>query len=390
MAALRHFLEIPYDRLETMNLASRAERLARKAPSRVRAARLRYLKEEKRIKAVTVCFTDLEGRFHMLDYDKKFLLGSPDNLTFDGSSIRGFSRQAESDLRLGIDWPAFYWLPSDVFGPGKVLVFGHVLGKDGQPYEADFRGRGGYAERPYPQAERLHSAFAAAAGLNQGAIVAVFPGQVMAGRQLEDVFKHRKRGRDIFEGQVKIEGPGLDFAFDRGVGQDGFELRAEDDRFVGKLGVIKGLDPESIPRQKDVAAHVVPDTEGEHAVQVQRQVAPPLLVAVHEHLGVRVVGEEAVARTLELGAKLAMVVDLAIEHDDGAAFGVGHGLRAAGVVEDRQPPVAKRHRALGAAVEALAVGSAVRERARHRAQHVGPRVETGQAGDSAHVIRPRR
>ena len=141
MAALRHFLEIPYDRLETMNLASRAERLARKAPSRVRAARLRYLKEEKRIKAVTVCFTDLEGRFHMLDYDKKFLLGSPDNLTFDGSSIRGFSRQAESDLRLGIDWPAFYWLPSDVFGPGKVLVFGEVQNPDGTPYVADLRAR---------------------------------------------------------------------------------------------------------------------------------------------------------------------------------------------------------------------------------------------------------
>ena len=47
----------------------------------------------------------------MLDYDKKFLLKSADNLTFDGSSIRGFSQQAESDLRLAIDWPAFYWLP---------------------------------------------------------------------------------------------------------------------------------------------------------------------------------------------------------------------------------------------------------------------------------------
>ena len=35
---------------------------------------MRYLTDEKRIKAVTVCFTDLEGRLHMLDYDKKFLL----------------------------------------------------------------------------------------------------------------------------------------------------------------------------------------------------------------------------------------------------------------------------------------------------------------------------
>src|SRR5215475_14071740 len=76
----------------------------------------------------------------MLDYDKKFLIKSWDNLTFDGSSIRGFTAQRESDLRLGIDWSAFYWGPADVFGPGKVLVFGHVIDKDGGPYAGDIRG----------------------------------------------------------------------------------------------------------------------------------------------------------------------------------------------------------------------------------------------------------
>jgi glutamine synthetase len=96
----------------------------------IQEAHQKYLTDEKRIKAITVCFTDLEGRLHMLDYDKKFLLKSADNLTFDGSSIRGFSQQAESDLRLEVDWPAFYWLPADVFGPGKVLVFGEVSGTD--------------------------------------------------------------------------------------------------------------------------------------------------------------------------------------------------------------------------------------------------------------------
>jgi glutamine synthetase len=138
---LRDFLEIPYDQLEEMNLAVKEQRLARVDPGQVREERIRYLEEEKRIKAVTVCFSDLEGRLHMLDYDKKFLLKSHDNLTFDGSSIRGFSAQAESDLRLGIDWASFYWLPSDVFGPGKVLVFGEVLERDGTAYVADMRGR---------------------------------------------------------------------------------------------------------------------------------------------------------------------------------------------------------------------------------------------------------
>ncbi|MGE3343778.1 MAG: glutamine synthetase family protein [Vicinamibacterales bacterium] len=138
---LRDFLEIPYDKLEEMNLATKEARIKRVSADKLREKHTKYLTDEKRIKAVTVCFADLEGRLHMLDYDKKFLLKSADNLTFDGSSIRGFSQQAESDLRLSIDWPAFYHLPSDVFGPGKVLVFADVLEKDGTPYIADLRSR---------------------------------------------------------------------------------------------------------------------------------------------------------------------------------------------------------------------------------------------------------
>ena len=138
---LRRFLEIPYEQLEEMNLEAKSDRLAGEDPGRIREARMKYLADEKGVKAVTVCFTDLEGRFHMLDYDKKFLLKSADNLTFDGSSIRGFSRQAESDLRLAVDWAALHWLPADVFGPGKVLVFGDVEDQDGAAYAGDLRAR---------------------------------------------------------------------------------------------------------------------------------------------------------------------------------------------------------------------------------------------------------
>ena len=138
---LRRFLELPYDELEELNLTAKAQRLERVDRRQVEEERQRYLTDEKRIKAVTVCFSDLEGRFHMLDYDKKFLLKSADNLTFDGSSVRGFSPQSASDLRLAVDWSAFYWLPADIFGPGKVIAFGEVLDADSNPYQADFRGR---------------------------------------------------------------------------------------------------------------------------------------------------------------------------------------------------------------------------------------------------------
>jgi glutamine synthetase len=136
---LRSFLALSYDELEEINLKAKEQRRNRVAPEKIREERLKYLTDEKHIKALTVLFSDLEGRLHMLDYDKKFLLKSYDNLTFDGSSIRGFTAQRESDLRLGIDWGAFYWGPADIFGPGKVLAFGEVIDKNGEPYTADIR-----------------------------------------------------------------------------------------------------------------------------------------------------------------------------------------------------------------------------------------------------------
>src|SRR5579864_5823315 len=137
---LRNFLALSYDELEQLNLEAKEQRKNRVAEHKVQEGRLKYLTDEKRIKAVTVLFSDLEGRLHMLDYDKKFLIKSWDNLTFDGSSIRGFTAQRESDLRLHMDWSAFFWGPADIFGPGKVLIFGDVIDKGGEPYAADIRG----------------------------------------------------------------------------------------------------------------------------------------------------------------------------------------------------------------------------------------------------------
>src|SRR3979409_635645 len=128
---LRNFLALSYDELEELNLKAKEQRRSRVATHKVQEERLKYLTDEKRIKAVNVLFSDLEGRLHMLDYDKKFLIKSWDNLTFDGSSIRGFTAQRESDLRLGMDWSAFYWAPADYFGTGKVMVFGEVIDKNG-------------------------------------------------------------------------------------------------------------------------------------------------------------------------------------------------------------------------------------------------------------------
>lgn len=138
--SLTNFLELPYDTLEEMNVAAREKATTVSAEELEKEYR-EYLIKEKRVKAVTLCFTDIEGRFHMLDYDKKFFLHSVDNLTFDGSSIRGFSEQSESDLRLQVDWSSIYFLPSDIFGSGKVIFFANVLNRNRTAYASDFRGQ---------------------------------------------------------------------------------------------------------------------------------------------------------------------------------------------------------------------------------------------------------
>lgn len=134
-----HLLDLSYAELEEKNLEVKMERLKGTNSDVLKDKFLEYLKKDQGVKAVIVCFSDLEGRLHALDYDKKFILGSEDNLTFDGSSIRGFTAQSQSDLRLKVDWATFRWLPSDLFGPGKVLVFGNVCDKDGSLYKSDFR-----------------------------------------------------------------------------------------------------------------------------------------------------------------------------------------------------------------------------------------------------------
>src|SRR5208337_2947598 len=106
---------LSYGELEDLNLAAKAQRQGRVPMHQIQEERLKYLTDEKRIKAVTVLF---------------------------------------SDLRLHMDWSAFYWGPSDVFGAGKVLVFGEVIDKDGTPYTADIRGvLKGYADSLYKKEE---------------------------------------------------------------------------------------------------------------------------------------------------------------------------------------------------------------------------------------------
>lgn len=134
-----NFLDLSYEEIEELNLEAKGKVLKHVPEEELKQYYINYLNENKGIKAVTIGFTDLEGKFLTIDYDKKFFLKSYDNLTFDGSSVRGFSQVRESDLRLDIDWGSFKWIPADIFGAGKVLIFGLIKSNDGSMYESDIR-----------------------------------------------------------------------------------------------------------------------------------------------------------------------------------------------------------------------------------------------------------
>lgn len=139
MVATKKFLDFSYSDFERINLEIKSQRMQRITDEEAQKFRITFLTQHEDIATVTLCFSDLEGRFHMLDYDKRFFLKSYDALSFDGSSVRGFSLQKESDLRLKVDWAACYVPPADVFGEGKVLFFAEVCARDGAAYSADMR-----------------------------------------------------------------------------------------------------------------------------------------------------------------------------------------------------------------------------------------------------------
>jgi len=82
---LRDFLALAHEAREQLNLEAKEQRQRQAATHEIQEERLMYLTDEKRVKTVSVLYSDLEGPLQMLDYDKKFLSRNWDNLTFDGS-----------------------------------------------------------------------------------------------------------------------------------------------------------------------------------------------------------------------------------------------------------------------------------------------------------------
>src|SRR5216683_289008 len=205
------------------------------------------------------------------------------------------------------------------------------------------------------------------------------PAQDMTRRQLVDAPQDRSRCGDVLEREVLRDRPRIDVAWHGRVGQKGFELRAKH-QVRADLGVVEGLDPDTVAGQDQYAAPDIPDRKGEHAVEVAEEAVAPLFIGVQHALGVGV-RRHRVAEPDQLRSKLGVVVDLPVEDDPQRAVLIADRLVAAGEVDDRQPPATERDALANA--RSFVVGPSMRDARAHPVEHFRNGPGIGRAGETA-------
>lgn len=101
---------------------------------------LSRVKEDK-VKFISLQFTDVTGSVKSVDMPADRLqLALDDGVWFDGSSVEGFSRIQESDMRLILDPSTYAVLPWTLPELRRARIFCDIYQPDGQPFPGDPRG----------------------------------------------------------------------------------------------------------------------------------------------------------------------------------------------------------------------------------------------------------
>ena len=97
--------------------------------------------KEDDVKFVSLQFTDVTGAVKSVDMPIKGLKDAlEDGVWFDGSSVEGFARIQESDMRLVLDADTYAVLPWSLPERRRARIFCDILMPDGTPFEGDPRG----------------------------------------------------------------------------------------------------------------------------------------------------------------------------------------------------------------------------------------------------------
>ena len=168
--------------------------------------------------------------------------------------------------------------------------------------------------------------------------------------------------------------------------QQGLQLRAEEQTPRHSRDVER-LDSQTVARQKQAAPILVPEHDRELPHQALDGTGPALLVKVDHDLRVGLRPEGV--RVLQGAPELAMVVDFAIDADEGALVFVPDWLGAASDVDDGQ--ATEYEREVLVVVELLVVGPSVGNLRAHPTQnfsafapHARVAVESDEASKTAH------
>ena len=97
--------------------------------------------EKDNVKFISLQFTDVSGTVKSVDMPvRNFPDAAEDGVWFDGSSVAGFARIQESDMRLIVDKDTYAVLPWSPEERRRARVFCDVHTPDGEPFEGDPRG----------------------------------------------------------------------------------------------------------------------------------------------------------------------------------------------------------------------------------------------------------
>ena len=97
--------------------------------------------KEDNVKFISLQFTDVMGAVKSLDMPIRHLEDvAKDGAWFDGSSVEGFARIQESDMRLKIDPDTYAVLPWSADDSKRARVFCDIYTPGGEPFEGDPRG----------------------------------------------------------------------------------------------------------------------------------------------------------------------------------------------------------------------------------------------------------
>ncbi len=96
---------------------------------------------EDEVRFVCLQFTDVTGAVKSVDIPVRQLAGAiEDGVWFDGSSVEGFARIQESDMRLILDTSTYAVLPWSPPERRRARVFCDIFRPNGTPFAGDPRG----------------------------------------------------------------------------------------------------------------------------------------------------------------------------------------------------------------------------------------------------------